>query len=287
MAPDGRCSRARTASAAGADRRLARAGRPRAALPPRHEPRGESRTGRATHEHALRRRPGDPPPPGDRARRRRRARAQALGLEPSVFHMNEGHSAFLPLERMRELRRARTASAADEALERLRAATVFTTHTPVPAGNDGFDAELVRRNFGPSSSAAGSRGTSSWLSGRSTPTRMLFGSTPFACGRRDYATASPSCTARVARDVARPWPDRPATRCRSRRSRTASTCRRGSARRARRRCSARRSRLTSSSRSRPSRPRSSGRAHREREAPAPRVIATYARHRRRAGSGRR
>ena len=70
-----------------------------------------------------------------------------LGLEPTVFHLNEGHSAFLQLERLRELVEEQ-GLAADEALERLRASTVFTTHTPVPAGNEVFDAELVRRNVG-------------------------------------------------------------------------------------------------------------------------------------------
>jgi starch phosphorylase len=61
----------------------------------------------------------------------------ALGIEPTVWHMNEGHCAFLGLERLR-----------DEELERVRATTVFTTHTPVPAGNEVFDAELVRRYLG-------------------------------------------------------------------------------------------------------------------------------------------
>src|SRR6202007_1925491 len=68
-----------------------------------------------------------------------------LGLQPSVFHMNEGHSAFLQLERLRELVEDENVSR-DAALQRLRASTVFTTHTPVPAGNEVFDAWLVQRN---------------------------------------------------------------------------------------------------------------------------------------------
>ncbi|HEY4413926.1 MAG TPA: alpha-glucan family phosphorylase, partial [Gaiellaceae bacterium] len=71
-----------------------------------------------------------------------------LGLEPTVFHMNEGHSAFFQLERLRELVEDDGVHR-DEAVERLRASTVFTTHTPVPAGNEVFDPELVRRNVGP------------------------------------------------------------------------------------------------------------------------------------------
>src|SRR5262249_56382411 len=68
---------------------------------------------------------------------------RGLGLEPTVFHLNEGHSAFLQLERMRELVEEHGLSA-DEALEQLRASTVFTTHTPVPAGDEAVDPQLLR-----------------------------------------------------------------------------------------------------------------------------------------------
>jgi starch phosphorylase len=68
----------------------------------------------------------------------------ALGLEPTVFHMNEGHAAFLALERIRALVEE-GGLAFDEALERVRRSTVFTTHTPVPEGNERFDPELARR----------------------------------------------------------------------------------------------------------------------------------------------
>ncbi len=70
----------------------------------------------------------------------------ALGIEANVFHMNEGHSAFASLERIRQLRQERGMSF-NEAREVVRASNCFTTHTPVPAGNDYFDAELVRRHF--------------------------------------------------------------------------------------------------------------------------------------------
>ncbi|MFI1926693.1 glycosyltransferase family 1 protein [Streptomyces sp. NPDC020377] len=66
---------------------------------------------------------------------------------PEVFHTNEGHAGFLGLERIAEL--ADTGSDFDSALEAVRAGTVFTTHTPVPAGIDRFDRELVARHFGP------------------------------------------------------------------------------------------------------------------------------------------
>ncbi|HEY5401011.1 MAG TPA: alpha-glucan family phosphorylase [Trebonia sp.] len=65
--------------------------------------------------------------------------------EPEVFHTNEGHAGFLGLERIREYVAAGLSF--DEALELSRAGTVFTTHTPVPAGIDRFPRELIERYF--------------------------------------------------------------------------------------------------------------------------------------------
>jgi glycogen phosphorylase len=65
--------------------------------------------------------------------------------EPEVFHTNEGHAGFLGLERIREYLVAGLSF--DEALEQSRAGTVFTTHTPVPAGIDRFPRELIERYF--------------------------------------------------------------------------------------------------------------------------------------------
>ncbi len=71
-----------------------------------------------------------------------------LGIEPSVFHLNEGHSAFLTLELARELVQAEGLSFA-QAAEKVKSRCVFTTHTPVAAGNDEFAVDLVQRSFGP------------------------------------------------------------------------------------------------------------------------------------------
>ena len=71
---------------------------------------------------------------------------KALGLNPTVYHMNEGHSAFLAIERIRVLM-ADQGLSFDEALYASRANNVFTTHTPVPAGIDRFDIGLVREHF--------------------------------------------------------------------------------------------------------------------------------------------
>ncbi len=66
---------------------------------------------------------------------------RALGVQPSVFHMNEGHAAFLTLELIRE--RLAEGLTFQEAFERTKAECIFTTHTPVEAGHDRFSADLI------------------------------------------------------------------------------------------------------------------------------------------------
>ena len=70
----------------------------------------------------------------------------ALGIEPSVWHMNEGHAAFLAIDRVARLLHKRGLTF-DEARAHVKATTLFTTHTPVPAGHDRFDESLMRRYF--------------------------------------------------------------------------------------------------------------------------------------------
>ncbi len=69
-----------------------------------------------------------------------------LGIDPAVFHMNEGHPAFAPLERIARLMRERGLTF-DEAREIVRGTTLFTTHTPIPAGHDAFGEDLMQRYF--------------------------------------------------------------------------------------------------------------------------------------------
>ena len=71
---------------------------------------------------------------------------RALGIQPTVWHMNEGHSAFLGLERLREA--IESHQAFESALREVQATTIFTTHTPVPAGIDVFPLWLVDKYFG-------------------------------------------------------------------------------------------------------------------------------------------
>ena len=67
--------------------------------------------------------------------------------EPDVYHTNEGHAGFLGIERISELVRDHRLTF-DKALEAVRAATVFTTHPPVPAGIDRFAADRIHSYFG-------------------------------------------------------------------------------------------------------------------------------------------
>lgn len=70
----------------------------------------------------------------------------AMGLEPTACHMNEGHAAFMALERVRKLRSHHNMSF-DEALETAKASNIFTVHTPVAAGNDEFPVEMIDKYF--------------------------------------------------------------------------------------------------------------------------------------------
>ena len=72
---------------------------------------------------------------------------RALGLLPRVYHANEGHAAFLMLERLREY--CEGGLSFDNAIETVRASTVFTTHTPVPAGHDTFPFAMMEKYFTP------------------------------------------------------------------------------------------------------------------------------------------
>ncbi|MEM9293056.1 MAG: alpha-glucan family phosphorylase [Acidobacteriota bacterium] len=72
---------------------------------------------------------------------------EELGVKPSVWHINEGHCAFLQLERLR--RRLGSGQSWGEAFEDVRRSTVFTTHTPVTAGNEQFDRDLAGRYLQP------------------------------------------------------------------------------------------------------------------------------------------
>jgi len=121
--------------------------------------------------------------------------------------MNEGHSALFQLERMRVLVEEQGFSA-DEALERLRTSTVFTTHTPVPAGNEVFDPELVRRNLAGLVERCGLTWDEFAALGKVEPEDTGFGLTPFALRTSQYANGVSELHGAVSREMwHRLWPD--------------------------------------------------------------------------------
>ncbi len=79
---------------------------------------------------------------------------ERLNIRPMIYHINEGHSAFLIVARLQQLMADRRLSFA-EAKAMIRASTVFTTHTPVKAGNETFDAELVEKYLEPEAESLG------------------------------------------------------------------------------------------------------------------------------------
>jgi starch phosphorylase len=102
---------------------------------------------------------------------------RALGIEPSAWHANEGHAAFMLVERVRQLRK--DGLPLDEAVARVRATSIFTTHTPVPAGHDIFTHQQIREWDGPYSDE------------RPEPTELLkLGVHPEMDGNRFHMTAA-------------------------------------------------------------------------------------------------
>ncbi len=79
---------------------------------------------------------------------------RAMGIVPGVYHLNEGHSVFATLEAVRG-RMDRDGYSYDESVRRVARQTVFTTHTPVPAGHDRFDSGMIEEHLGPMRDALG------------------------------------------------------------------------------------------------------------------------------------
>jgi starch phosphorylase len=130
----------------------------------------------------------------------------AAGVDPTVFHMNEGHSAFLALERLRRLRDA--GLGLDAAFEHVRASTVFTTHTPVPAGNEVFDVGLVRRYLEPVAAALGLEWEAFLDMGQAPgQDESQFGMTPLALRTAAFANGVSALHGKVSRNMwHRLWP---------------------------------------------------------------------------------
>jgi glycogen phosphorylase len=122
----------------------------------------------------------------------------ALGIAPSVYHVNEGHSAFLTIERARVLVGA--GASPDDALDEIRRTTVFTTHTPVAAGNEVFDDDLVLRYVGDLARSAGLSDDRLLDLGRG-PDTDGFGLTPLALRLSAHRNAVSELHGGVAREM--------------------------------------------------------------------------------------
>jgi starch phosphorylase len=133
---------------------------------------------------------------------------ELLDLEPTVFHINEGHSAFLAVERLRD--RVAGGEPLADALDAVRNSTVFTTHTPVPAGNEQFDADLVLRYVRPHARAIGLADRELLGLGRIAADEEGFGMTVLALRTARFANGVSELHGEVSREMWRAlWPDRP------------------------------------------------------------------------------
>ncbi len=136
---------------------------------------------------------------------------RALGLDPVTWHANEGHAAFMLAERLREA--CADGTAWDEAVRRVRAASVFTTHTPVPAGHDVFAEADLERELGPVWERFGMSRDQWFALGRHPDGAEAFHMTVAALRLSRRVSAVSEVHGRVTREMWQAlWPDRPADR---------------------------------------------------------------------------
>jgi glycogen phosphorylase len=132
-----------------------------------------------------------------------------LGIAPRTFHMNEGHSAFLGLELLRE-RVEQEGESLEQAVEAVRRRIVFTTHTPVPAGHDRFTADLMSRHFAGTARAMGLDMDRFMALGRVDPTEPAepFTMTVLAMRLAEQVNGVSALHGRVTREMWQAlWPD--------------------------------------------------------------------------------
>ncbi len=131
---------------------------------------------------------------------------QALGIRYSVLHLNEGHPAFAVLERIREL--VEGGASFRDAFEDVRSTTVFTTHTPVPAGHDVFSYQLMDKYFGSYLPAMELSRDEFFRLGLNPPAAAGFNMTAFALRCSVYRNAVSEQHQKVTRRMWNPiWPD--------------------------------------------------------------------------------
>jgi len=133
---------------------------------------------------------------------------RTLGIDPAVFHLNEGHSAFLVLERIRGL--VGCGKTYQEARDIVRDTTVFTTHTPVPAGHDVFPFYLVEKYFHQYWPQLGLNRDEFLALGSDTAGRQGFNMTLLALRMAGQTNGVSRLHAEVSRKMWQPaWPDLP------------------------------------------------------------------------------
>jgi len=131
------------------------------------------------------------------------ATLEALGITPGVWHINEGHSALLALHRAQRLIGREGRPLAD-ALREVASDTLFTTHTPVPAGNENFEAGLIRRYFAGWCERTGVDAEALLDLGRTDPGADWFNLTALALRSSRRANGVSELHGRVANDMWRP-----------------------------------------------------------------------------------
>ncbi len=132
----------------------------------------------------------------------------ALGIDPMVYHMNEGHSFLVGLERIRNLMKIKNMDF-NTAREVVRASFVFTTHTPVPAGNDVFEMGLMEKYLKPYVDDTGIKWSDFLALGRKNPydDKEGFGATVFALKNSAFRNGVSKLHGQVSRDMWRDiWP---------------------------------------------------------------------------------
>jgi starch phosphorylase len=135
----------------------------------------------------------------------------AMGIKPSVCHMNEGHSAFLSLERIRVIMQERGLGF-EAAREVVAASNIFTTHTPVPAGNDAFHPDMIDRHLGHYYPKLGLSREQFMNFGKITPNDPAehFGMTVLALRMAHHCNGVSALHGKVSREMwHRIWPDVP------------------------------------------------------------------------------
>jgi starch phosphorylase len=135
---------------------------------------------------------------------------RGLGIDPAVWHLNEGHAAFVVLQRIREA--IEQGWSFDDALEEVRRTTVFTTHTPVPAGHDAFPFHLVEKHLAGSWGEIGQyRQRFLSLGDYDNGTGAQFNMTALALRTSAHVNGVSALHGDVTRTMWQPiWPDRPA-----------------------------------------------------------------------------